>query len=188
MMEPILLDVPAELSTERLSLRIPRFGDGAMINEAIVESAVELARWMPWAHPTPDVDNTEKWARNAAAKLLSREAFHFLIFLKSTGGYLGTCGMHRLNLKTPMVEIGYWMRTSECGKGYMTEAAGAVAGFAREWLKCVRVEIRCNEHNIASRRVAERLGFQLEGMLRNDSRDHFDQLKNTCIYGWARAS
>jgi ribosomal-protein-serine acetyltransferase len=181
-MEPILLDVPAELSTERLMLRIPRPGDGAVINEAIVESAAELAQYMPWARPTPNVAHTETWVRNAAAKFLTRDAFHFLIFLKSTGQYLGTCGMHRMDLKVPWVEIGYWMRTSQCRRGYMTEATKAVAAFALEHLKCVRVEIRCNDRNAASKRVAERCEFKLEGILRNQSRNHHDELYDTCIY------
>ena len=86
-------EMSALLSGERLKLRVPRFNDGAMINEAIMESAAELAQWMPWAHPTPDVENTEKWVRNALAKFIARQEFHFLIFLKSTGGYVGTCGM-----------------------------------------------------------------------------------------------
>src|SRR5688500_18444253 len=115
-MEPILLDVPEELRTERLFLRGPRVGDGAMINAAIVESANELAAYMTWANPTPDVDNTEQWVRRALSKFYSREQFDYLMFLKDGDTYVGTCGIPRLDWKVPKGEIGYWLRTSHCGK------------------------------------------------------------------------
>ena len=42
-MEPIMLEIPMELHSERLLLRAPRFGDGAVINAAVIESINELA-------------------------------------------------------------------------------------------------------------------------------------------------
>jgi ribosomal-protein-serine acetyltransferase len=181
-MEPILLDVPETLATQRLELRVPRFNDGAMINAAIVESAAELAKWMPWADPTPDVANTEKWVRTAVAKFALRQEFHFLMFLKAGGEYIGTCGMHHFDSKIPMIEIGYWLRTSQCGNGYMTEAAKAITAFALDALKCQRAQIRCDARNVRSGRVAELAGYILEGTLRSDSRDQRGELRDTRIY------
>lgn len=37
-MNPILLDIPEQFETERLLLRVPQIGDGAMVNEAIRDS------------------------------------------------------------------------------------------------------------------------------------------------------
>ena len=180
--EPILLDLPEQLQTERLMLRAPRFGDGALINPAIVETIEDLKKWMPWADPMPSVDDTEKWCRSAAAKYLAREQFHFLIFLKDSRDYIGTCGMHRIDWKAPAMEIGYWLRKSRWGSGYMIEAANAVADFAMNALKANRVEIRCDQQNDRSARVAERAGFALEGVLRCEKRDHFNSLRDTRVY------
>jgi RimJ/RimL family protein N-acetyltransferase len=181
-MEPILLDVPAELKTDRLCMRIPRYGDGAMINVAILETSVDLGHWMPWASPTPNVENTEAWCRRASSKFLGREEFHYLLFRKDSNDYIGTCGIHRHEWKTPMFEIGYWLRQSQWGHGYMTEATKAVASVALEVLKANRVEIKCDRENARSRRVAELAGFTLEGIIRNAGRDHREQLRDTCIY------
>ena len=56
------------------------------------------------------------------------------------------------------------------GYGLLTEAAGAVVEFgfaaAPEGLGLVRIEWHANAGNIASARVARRLGFQFEGTLR----------------------
>ncbi len=48
-MEPLLLDFPTELTTDRLTLRQPRAGDGAVIFPTVAASLAELKRWMPWA-------------------------------------------------------------------------------------------------------------------------------------------
>lgn len=182
MMEPILLNIPDEISTKRLQMRRPKFDDGAIINAAVVESARELARWMPWASPTPTAEETEKWVRGAVAHFFAREQFHFLLFSKGSDDYLGTCGMHHIDWKTPQVEIGYWLRDSRRGNGFMTEAVGGLVDFASNIVRARRIEIRCNALNVPSRRVAERAGFTLEGILRNAGRDHRDELCDTCIY------
>jgi len=52
-MEPILLDVPMPIVTERLVIREARVGDGAAANQAIAESFDALHEWMPWAKELP---------------------------------------------------------------------------------------------------------------------------------------
>ena len=84
--------------------------------------------------------------------------------------------------ETPRTEIGYWCRTTRAGRGYVSEAVAAVARYAHENLRAVRVEIVTDEANLASRRVAERCGFELEGVLRHERRAPDGSLRNTCIY------
>jgi RimJ/RimL family protein N-acetyltransferase len=63
----------------------------------------------------------------------------------------------------------------------VTEAVVAMTRFAIDVLKVARVEIRCAEKNLPSRRVAERAGFQLEGTLRHHARE-CGQLRDTAVY------
>ena len=46
---PILLDIPQELTGERLVLRVPRAGDSVMVWPSVRDSLKELKIWMPWA-------------------------------------------------------------------------------------------------------------------------------------------
>ncbi len=186
-MEPIMIDVPSEMETERLLMRCPRFGDGERVNAAVRESAGEVGRWMPWAAPTPEPAATEKWCREAASKFISREAIHYVLFLKTTDTIVGVCGIHRMDWAVPMFEIGYWLRTSHCGSGYMTEAVGRLVRLALDDLGANRVEIRVDVKNDRSSRVAQRLGFQLDGVLRCDARGAEKELRDTRIYSKTRA-
>jgi RimJ/RimL family protein N-acetyltransferase len=82
----------------------------------------------------------------------------------------------------PRFEIGYWIRASEQGKGYVIEAVNALTAFCFDKLNANRVEIRMDDKNERSWRVAERCGFTLEGLFHNDTRDHFGNLRDTRIY------
>ena len=86
----------------------------------------------------------------------------------------------------PKVEIGYWVRKQFAGQGYVTEAVNAVTDFAFRVFEAKRVEIRMDDDNVLSSRVAERCGFELEGILRNERRKLDGSLGNTRVYSKVR--
>ena len=94
--------------------------------------------------------------------------------------------MHRIDWNVPKFEIGYWLRRSLHGRGLMTEAVIGIKDFAFEHLNARRVEIRCDARNEKSSAVARRAGFDLEGVLRHDARDHHDELRDTLIFSLVR--
>jgi ribosomal-protein-serine acetyltransferase len=181
-MNPVLLDIPTELSSKRLTLRTPRTGDGPLIFPSVQESLAELKQWMPWATDDYDERGAEEWCRKAAADFLARKQLQFLIFSKAAGGHLGNVGAFDFKWEIPSCEIGYWLRTSHTGSGFMTEAVGTLANMLMQTLKFRRVQIRTDERNQKSRRVAELAGFQLEGILRQDSLATGGGLRDTCIF------
>ena len=180
-MDPLLLDLPEEIATRRLVLRPPRAGDGRAMNEAVVESIEALQRWMPWATPAPSPEQSESWCRKSAADFLARRQLPMLMFLLDDGSFAGSSGMHVVDWNVPRFEIGYWVRRRLEGQGLVTEAVGALTRFAFETLGAQRVEIRADDRNERSWRVAERLGYRLEGTLRNESRDAYG-LRDTRVY------
>jgi len=179
---PFLLNIPGELSSQRLSLRTPRAGDGAVVFPSVRDSLAELKLWMPWATDDYDERGAEEWCRKAAGEFLLRKQVQYLIFSKSHGRHLGNIGAFDFKWEIPSCEIGYWLRTSHVGSGYMTEAVGVLATMLIHTLKAHRVQIRTDETNHRSRRVAELAGFQLEGILRQDSLATGGGLRNTCVF------
>jgi RimJ/RimL family protein N-acetyltransferase len=182
-MKPILLDFPEEFYTERLLIRKPFPGDGKAVYEAIQASLNELKPWMPWAHNKQTEEDTEANMRDAHAKFLTREDLRLHLYQKDTGEFIGSSGLHRIKWDIPRFEIGYWIDTRHQGKGYMTEAAEAISNFAFKELNAKRVEIRCDAKNIRSKAIPERLGFRLDGILKNyaisaDGKELVDE----CIY------
>lgn len=166
-MDPLLLDLPEQIITPRLILRAPRAGDGPAVNEAIIETSADLKKWMPWAQTLPTIDESEMNVREAAAKWILRKDLRVHVFERAGGRFLGGSGLHFINWNVPAFEVGFWMRKSAQGKGYVTEAANAITRFAFAVLGAKRVAIWCDAKNLKSRAVAERLGFELEGRMKN---------------------
>ncbi|MEH7472608.1 GNAT family N-acetyltransferase [Priestia megaterium] len=182
-MNPLLLDFPSEFYTKRLFIRMPLPGDGKAVSQAINESIEELKPWMPFAQTEQTVEEAEINIRKSHTQFLEREDLRLLIFLKETGEFVGSSGLHRIDWNVPKFEIGYWINSRFSNKGYMTEAVEGIMNFALKELKAKRVEIRCDSNNAKSRAIPEKLGFRLEGILENDdvSVNGVD-LRDTCIY------
>ncbi len=189
MIDPVLLDLPPTIDTERLLLRPPRTGDGAMLHAAIVESLPELRRHLaslPWVAGEQTVESAETWCRNGYANFLARRDLPFLVLERTTGEIVGATGLHRTVWSTPKTEIGYWGRVSRARNGFIGEAVAALARYAFDHLRAVRIEIVTDEANGPSRRLAERCGFVLEGILRNERRAPDGTLRHTCVYARTR--
>jgi RimJ/RimL family protein N-acetyltransferase len=181
-MLPILENFPHSFETERLFIRMPLPGDGEVVHEAMMESVDELKAWMPWAQSCPSKEETEANVRKAHAQFLERTDLRFHLFEKNTKTFIGSSGLHRMDWAARKFEIGYWCRSSFSGKGYITESVRGISVFAFQILHANRIEINCDERNVRSRKVAERLGFQLEGVLRNYQLGVDGQLENVCVY------
>lgn len=182
-MNPILMEFPDQFTTERLLIRCPLPGDGKVVYESIVSSIQELREWLPFAHKEQREEVVEANLREARLNYLKREDLRLLVFHRETNEFIGSSGLHHPNWDVPKFEIGYWIDSRHSGKGYMTEAVEGITEFAFRELKARRVTIRCDTLNNKSRAIPERLGFTLEGILRNeDTSVDGGTLRDTCIF------
>jgi RimJ/RimL family protein N-acetyltransferase len=163
---PVLLDFPEQFTTKRPLIRMAKPGDGKYVNEAITASIHELQPWLPFAQKVPSLEETEENIRQAHADFILRKDLQMHIFHKQEGFFFGSTGFHNICLNVPKFEIGYWVDSRHSMNGYITETVQGLTVFAFEHLQANRIEIRCDERNIRSRKIPERLDFQLEGILK----------------------
>lgn len=171
-----------ELRGERVLLRPYHSEDAQALYEAIHESRDHIRPWLPFADAHQNVDESRDWIIHQEAEWLLRTDMNMSIWDISTQHFLGGTGFHPRNWESRYFEIGYWLRVSAPGHGYMTEAARLLNEFCFEQLSANRVEIRCDERNTRSANVARRLGFVQEGCLRQDMRATDGTLRNTLIF------
>jgi RimJ/RimL family protein N-acetyltransferase len=178
-----LIPVPGEIRSDRLLLRPLQDADAGQVFAAIEESREHLAPWLTWPptirHPDDARDLCLRWA----ARWTLRTDLGLGMFSLDDGRFLGATGMHDPNWDLRSFEIGYWLRTSAVGAGYVTEAVQLQTVLAFEALNARRLEIRCDPNNLQSRRVPERLGFLLEGHLRNAWLDPLGNVRDTLVFG-----
>lgn len=176
------LSLPESLESDRLLIRVARPGDGAMFNQAVLESLPELSPWLAWVTPAPTLEQSEHSCRRAYARFLMNEDLMAFFILKDGGTLVGGSGLHRADWVLRQFEMGYWCRTGFGRQGLITEGVRRLAEHALIELKASRVFLTTDEQNVLSWRVAERAGFQHEGTLRNERLNLRGALRNTRVY------
>lgn len=151
------------IETARLRLEPVEPGHAQALWEATESSLDDLRPWMFWA-PGADLASTREFTEEAVGDWSEGTAFHFVVHDRD-----GVAGAIGLDVPVPvrrLGEMGYWVGSSRAGRGYATEAGAAVVRFGFEVLGLYRLELRAGTGNRASQRVAEKLGFVREGVLR----------------------
>jgi RimJ/RimL family protein N-acetyltransferase len=155
-----------EITTERLLLRPPRRSDLAALDVAIAETLPDLVQWLPWAHAGHQRADTRRYLRSARLARSQGIALEYLCLARESTDVVGIASLHRLDPSRRSAGLGYWVRKSCQGRGFATEAAGALVqdGFRRLGLH--RIEAHVATENLRSQRVPEKLGFTREGVAR----------------------
>jgi ribosomal-protein-serine acetyltransferase len=129
---------------------------------ATLASREELLPWMPWAR-SPSMEGTIVMTQRAPRDWLEHRAYHFAMVERAGGMVLGVAG---LNPETSSAaELHYWIRTDHAGRGLVTEACRALIGWAADECHLSKLTLWAGRDNVASRRVAEKLGFVHVGPL-----------------------
>ena len=139
--------------------------DVEAIYEAVIESMAELSAWMPWCHAGYSRLDTQNWVEGRPGAWERNEEWSFLI-TDDQDRLLGGCGIHRMDLKHGVGELGYWMRTSNTRCGIATQATRQLSQWAFTEAGLERIEILAAVDNLPSQRVAEKAGAVREGILR----------------------
>ena len=131
---------------------------------AIDRERDQLGEWLPWVDATRTEDDTLSFIRSALEQFASNSGVVAGIW--EPDGVAGVVGMHKIDWLSRNVELGYWLSRRFRGSGLMTDACRRMISHAFEELGLHRVSVRCAARNVKSCAVPERLGFTLEGTLR----------------------
>lgn len=178
----ILREVPEQLVGPRVVARRYTDADAAPLHEAIQESIEHLRPWMPWYDKHQSHEDTLEYVRRTQARWITREELGMGIFARDDGAVIGGTGLHVHGWDIPCFEIGYWVRRSLEGHGYITEAVRLLAVCAFEQLHAQRLAINCDARNLRSKAIPERLGFVYEGCLRHEGLDTAGQPFDLLVY------
>jgi RimJ/RimL family protein N-acetyltransferase len=167
-------DMPARdltgtaLTTGRLVLSAPGEADIDRLTELCQDP--DIAAWTTVPSPYTR-ENAEQFVREiVAGGMAAGTDAVFALYHATTGELLGMVGLHgiaaRSDRRTAHAELGYWTAPDARGKGYITEAARAVCRWGFEELELERIDWMAFVGNEGSRRVAEKVGFTVEGTQR----------------------
>lgn len=158
--------IRTELSSENIIIRKIRMEDTELLAVAVKESLDELSLWMPWATPNYNRSDSKEFITYSLKAWEDETEYSFFVFDKESKKLIGGCGLNQIDKQNRKANLGYWIRSSETGKGYATKAALLAAWFGLEDLKMNRIEIIASTENLASLKVAKRTGAHKEAILK----------------------
>jgi RimJ/RimL family protein N-acetyltransferase len=157
--------------TPRLVLRPFRRRDVGAVHEAVLASLPDLARWLPWAAADYQRGVSQQFLRDSMTAWNEDRAYDFAIRSRDDADlHLGNVSVWWTSRPNMSGEVGYWVRSDATRRGICTEATARVLQVAFEELGMHRVSMRIAVGNRGSERVAEKLGFLHEGLLRDEVR------------------
>jgi ribosomal-protein-serine acetyltransferase len=163
--------LPAAISTPRLRLVRWDPAHAARLKEALDESARHLRGWIPrTVAESGPVPQLEARLRAYVASFDAGREWLFAVFRADAGRLVGGVSLHPRTaaMRVPAaeadrVEIGYWLRRTATGHGFVTEAADGLLALTPGLPGHGHVELRCDPRNGPSIAVARRLGFRHVG-------------------------
>lgn len=153
---------PITLTTGRLRLRPFTPADAGAVHEACQNPAIQ--RWTQVPAPYTRED-AELFVTRIVPDGWRADTDYALAVEPLEGGPLvAAIGLHARG--EGIREVGFWAVEEQRGRGYVTEAVGALARWAFASLGVHRLLWRAEVGNLPSRAVAERAGFTIEGVER----------------------
>lgn len=159
--------LPEEIAGERVILRRHKAELAQTMFDYVNKDRIRLRVHLPWVDSTNSVDDEANFIHFANESWNKFSLFDFGIFRITDGVYMGNIGVHSIDWKNEVCELGYWILGEFEGQGFVTEAVGALedACFA---IGFERVEIRCSSMNFRSASVPLRCNYTMEGCLRGN--------------------
>ena len=142
-----------------MRLRCLAPSDTASLSRAVAESLEHLEPWLTWTiHEPLSFDDRLTWVRTQRGHFDLGSDYCYGAFSKDEQALWGM-GLLRLSGTVDEREVGYWIHAAQVRQGLATELVAALVRVAFEIESLDALEIRTFPHNLASARVAERLGF-----------------------------
>ena len=151
--------------------------------EGLTEAVKDGQLWNLWYTFIPKPEAMEAWITKALQEYDERVSVPFVIKRNSDGKIIGSTRYMNIEKDIRRLEIGTtWYSKSAQRSPVNTECKLLLLQHAFESLQCLAVEFRTHRFNVNSRRAIERLGAQLDGILRSHRFSANGTVRDTVVY------
>src|SRR5262249_36999655 len=148
----------------KILLRSYKVEDAQELFHAVNGSRGHLKPWLNWVDKTTKPEHSLQFIQQSIHQLNTQEALALGIFFNDK--IIGGIGMHHWDLETKKAQLGYWISKEQEGRGIMNNCLVRFVDFLFEKIALNKIEIHFIPANKRSAKVAERLGFKVEGIIR----------------------
>ncbi|NVP17563.1 GNAT family N-acetyltransferase [Candidatus Gracilibacteria bacterium] len=116
-----------------------------------------------------DYKELENHINNTIISCNDGKSWDCIIRLKENNKIIGKVGIIKYEEDIDSMELGYWIGKEFWGKGYIPECVEKIKDFGFSQLGINRIVLIATKENLKSRRVAEKCGFKLDGIIRGNA-------------------
>ncbi len=128
------------------------------------------------------INDTKSFIVEVIEKAEKRISFPFVI-VNEKAEMVGYIDIKNIDWNIPKAEIGYFIDRDYEGKGISRKAVSKILEYCFDVLKLRKIFLRTHEANISSRKVAEKNGFEVEGIIRSDYKTTDGTVVDLMYYG-----
>jgi ribosomal-protein-serine acetyltransferase len=136
-----------------------------MLFDLIDKSRTYLRRYLGFADLITLI-TAEDFIRRSREKFVKAGMGNFGVWQGEV--LVGVVSLFHFSKNNRKCEVGYWIGQAFAGQGIITKAVSSLLDYAFSELGLNRIQLCCATDNLASRRIAEKLGFGFEGLARED--------------------
>jgi len=132
---------------------------------------------------TKTYEDTRNFVTDIIKRAKEKVYFPYLVIDNSNQNIVGFLDLKNIDWSIPKSEIGFYIDKDYAGKGITTKALNLLCGFCFSEYKFQKIFLRTHPSNISARTVAEKSGFELEGINRKDYKTTSGKIVDLVYYG-----
>lgn len=151
---------------QNVILRLVDPDDAASLYEQIEKTRPQLAKFMPWGDSTKSVEDERVFLEYCEGRIAEQKLWNASIIID--GKAVGMIDLHNIDSDNEKAEVGYWLGGEYQGNGVMTDCLSKLLEIGFEELNLHKIKLLAEQVNEASNAVAKKVGFVLEGQLKDE--------------------
>jgi RimJ/RimL family protein N-acetyltransferase/Flp pilus assembly protein TadD len=169
---------------QRIELRLINHSHAGDLFRLLNSNRDHLRRWHPWVDNIGSADDAERLISSWREQYEANKGFCAGIWFD--GQLCGAINHLIVDWSNRWTALSYWLDAAHQGQGIMTNCCRAMVAHGFRVWRLNRITIECAADNARSRAIPERLGFQLDGIVRGVEWLH-DYFADHAVYGLLRS-
>jgi ribosomal-protein-serine acetyltransferase len=132
---------------------------------------------------TRSLEDTRAYFAEIEMRIEARTYFPFILIDLDQQRFVGFLDIKTIDWNIPKAEIGYFIDIDYERKGISGQALSLLIDYAHEEFGMRKLLIRTHTENIAAKALAEKCGFEQEGIIRSDYKTSNGELVDLAYYG-----
>ena len=150
---------------EKLNLRLAdeKFADP--LYQILASQKDYLRKWLGWVQEIETYEDLLNYLKTS--RLFNHGGQKLITFIFFEEKLVGSVALVKIWKENNSAELGYWIIEEMQGKGIVSQCCQSILDYAFEEKGLHRIELNVEPHNKKSIALAEKMGFQLEGRMRD---------------------